>query len=41
MVSTVAALVLALVTTGTTLAVPAAAHDGVDHSTEPGPSRPS
>jgi glucose/arabinose dehydrogenase len=35
-VSTVAALVLALVATGSALAVPAAAHDGVDHSTEPG-----
>ena len=36
MVSTVAALVLALVATGGALAVPAAAHDGVDHSAEPG-----
>ena len=36
MVSTVAALLLALVATGGALAVPAAAHDGVDHSAEPG-----
>ena len=35
-VPTIAALVLALVTTGGALAGPAAAHDGVDHSAEPG-----
>ena len=36
MVSTVVGLVLALIATGGALAVPAAAHDGVDHSAEPG-----
>ncbi len=35
-VSTVAALVLALTAAGGALAAPAAAHDGVDHGAEPG-----
>ena len=36
MVSTVAALALALAGAGGALAAPAAAHDGVDHGAEPG-----
>src|SRR5688572_15474490 len=35
-VSTAVALTLALLATGSALAVPAAAHDGVDHAAEPG-----